>query len=154
MLRVILSISLLYFTIREFLIVIGMYKGPLLRQFERYGEQAKYSPILNLSILLIVFVPVLLILLAESAITFLLLVILFIPSMHLYRYLRHQVWRFPGIMFAYPVWCHELVNRATREERRRVAYMWLRLPYRTRLTYNASDQRFYQWVDQVLVTIT
>lgn len=153
MLKIILAISLFIITLREFLIVIGMYKGPLLRQFERYGEQAKYSPMLNFLISLFIFTVVLIVLLAQSTLLFFWILILLVPSIHLYRYLRQQVWRFPRIMFAYPQWCNELVNRATREERRRVAYMWLRLPYRTRLTYNASDQRFYQWVDQVLVTI-
>jgi len=151
---ILITIGVLILTIREFLILIGLYKDPLLREFERYGDPPTYSPLLNFSMILILFLAVLMALLINSPLLILWIILLLLPGVHLYRYLKQYIWRYPDVMLAYPLWCNRLVDRASREERRRLAYMWLRLPYRTRLTFNASDRQFYQWVDLVLITIT
>lgn len=150
---IIVTIGVLILTIREFLILIGLYKDPLLRQFERYGEPPAYSPLLNFGMTLLLFLAVLMVLITNSALLGLWIILLTLPGMHLYRYLKRFIWQYPEVMLAYPLWCNQLVDRASREERRRLAYMWLRLPYRTRLTFNASDRQFDQWVDLVLITI-
>jgi hypothetical protein len=50
-----------------------------------------------------------------------------------------------------PRWYHELRDRTSRYERRRIAYMWLHLPLRLRITYNSSDRAFSQWADFVIM---
>jgi hypothetical protein len=46
----------------------------------------------------------------------------------------------------------ELVGRTTRAERRRLAYMWLRLPAKLRLIYNSNDRAFMEWADMVILS--
>jgi hypothetical protein len=63
-------------------------------------------------------------------------------------YKHHEIFRI------FPLWYYRLVQNTDREERRRLAYMWLRLPTKTRMTYNTHTVLFDQWVEQVLVTIS
>lgn len=60
--------------------------------------------------------------------------------------------RFPRIFFAYPRWYADLRERTTRDERRRLAYMWLRLPRRTRMFYSVHTWAFIIWADLVIVS--
>lgn len=50
-----------------------------------------------------------------------------------------------------PRWYDTFLDQTSRYERRRIAYMWLRLPVRTRWIYNASDNFFFQWIDLVIL---
>ncbi len=59
--------------------------------------------------------------------------------------------QYPDIFLSLPHWYVELRERTTREERRRIAYMWLCLPRSTRLHYNGSDRNFQIWADQVIL---
>jgi len=54
-------------------------------------------------------------------------------------------------LMRFPRWYHELRERTTRYERRRIGYMWLHLPLRARLTYNSSDSLFLLWADFVIM---
>lgn len=54
-------------------------------------------------------------------------------------------------LLKYPVWYHELRERTSRYERRRIGYMWLHLPLRTQLSYNSSDTMFMIWADFVIM---
>jgi hypothetical protein len=51
----------------------------------------------------------------------------------------------------YPRWYHELRERTTRYERRRIGFMWLHLPARARLSYNSSDRWFFIWADFIIM---
>ncbi len=63
--------------------------------------------------------------------------------------------RYPHIMCPLPRWYADLRAETTREERRRIAYMWLRLPLRNRLRYNISNTHFRLWCDLVILgTVT
>ena len=53
---------------------------------------------------------------------------------------------------AWPRWIHELREYTTRDERRRIAYNWLRLPLRTRLHYNSDDRAFMLWADLLVLS--
>jgi hypothetical protein len=59
---------------------------------------------------------------------------------------QHYSHRLPVL----PLWYARLQENTSRNERRRLAYMWLRLPLRTRLLYNASDHAFFLWADLVI----
>jgi len=139
---------------RSLLIVLGWYKDPILRQFEQYGEEElMHSPLLALlmwAALLFVFALVMF-----FGMMYLLLpvFVLSIPIVYLYPSLKGWVRQHPQIFMAYPRWYGHLVRMTEREERRRLAYLWLRLPLRTRVVYNASDEYFAQWRDLVLMTM-
>ncbi len=62
--------------------------------------------------------------------------------------------RFPHVFLAYPHWYADLRERTTRDERRRLAYMWLALPRRTRLFYSVHTWAFVVWADLVIVSTT
>ncbi|MCA9884167.1 MAG: hypothetical protein KC546_21045 [Anaerolineae bacterium] len=145
---------LLVILLRSVLIVMGVHKDPVLRSFEKYGEESQYSPFIVMLIWgyifiayhLIIFVPspgLFVIMLVISAI--LINAIFINPSSFVYR-LRPYFNRFPR-------WFVELSQRTTREERRRIAYLWLRLPIRTRILYNTHDYYFLEWADLVLLSI-
>lgn len=54
--------------------------------------------------------------------------------------------------FQYPRWYFVLLEHTTRYERRRIAYMWLRLPPRLRFVYNSNTHAFRQWADMVILS--
>lgn len=141
--------------VRGLLILIGMYKTPVLRTFEEYGpEERPYLPIL----------PVLLwggifvfcgglwgtafhgLSFALSITGVLLLICAGLGYTYPEKVAAYQ-WR----ILKFPRWYHTLVERTTRYERRRIAYMWLSLSSRLRLTYNSSDTFFFIWADFVIM---
>lgn len=68
---------------------------------------------------------------------------------------RDTAKRHPEIFCPLPLWYAHLRANTTREERRRIAFLWLRLPLRTRLRYNFSHHHFWLWVDLVVLgTVT
>jgi len=141
-----------FMMLRSFLVVVGIYKDPILASFEVYGDEKIYSPLYNLILWSIAFVYLALFLYVGSGI---LLVALFlaIPLSYFYRLYQRLLQEHPDVFRRLPGWYAELVVRTDREERRRIAYLWLRLPVRTRLLYNARSEFFLHWVDQVLMTI-
>jgi hypothetical protein len=79
-----------------------------------------------------------------------------ITAIH-FRVLAWIAWHFADhvrshidFMLVLPIWYAKLRENTTRSEQRRLAYMWLRLPLRTRLLYNASDHYFFLWADLVI----
>lgn len=139
---------------RAFFITIGAIKDPILQSFEVFGEERPYSPSLWLVIwtattlylsLFLYFHPGMVLLFGAIVG---MVISAFQAPMYRFR-MRHQV-----LFGTFPEWYHALVQRTDREERRRIAYLWLRLPMRTRWLYNARTEFFWQWVDQVLVTIS
>ncbi|MFQ3566689.1 MAG: hypothetical protein SNJ59_06790 [Aggregatilineales bacterium] len=50
-----------------------------------------------------------------------------------------------------PRWYAQLRERTTREERRRIGFMWLWLPARTRARLSISDAAFQQWADLIII---
>jgi hypothetical protein len=53
-----------------------------------------------------------------------------------------------------PRWYHELRERTTRYERRRIAYAWIRMPWRAQLSYNSDDRAFFIWADFIIMGTT
>jgi hypothetical protein len=68
-----------------------------------------------------------------------------------YRY-PHLTGQKHGLFLNHPRWLFELGERTSRLERRRIAYMWLRLPLRLRLIYNSNDRAFLEWADMVILS--
>ncbi|MCB9453377.1 MAG: hypothetical protein H6672_18245 [Anaerolineaceae bacterium] len=145
----------LFFLIRTTLMFIGLLKGPIITLFEQYGGQEKlFLPLLPL----VGWTGGLLIGLggwavsspeAQAALAGLGVVLV------LATYLAYQdlplITEFHVNYLPYPRWYHELLERTTRYERRRIAYMWLRLSWRTRLMYNSNSQVFLIWADFIIM---
>lgn len=152
LLAILIAVALLY-VLQSLLVVLGLYKEPILRSFEVYGEERLYNPLLLLVLWSLVLVWLMIAIFVDTVFA----LFLFVLALPLFSYLDQPIKRFmhnhPGFFLRFPRWYGELVTRANREERRRIAYLWLRLPLRTRLHYNARDEAFYQWAELVLLTI-
>jgi len=148
-----LFLGTLIMTLRAFLIVIGFYKEPVLRQFESYGEEIHYSPFLSLILWAIGLCLFLMLALLESSQLVLIIIVAVAPVALMYSSLPELIRDYPDVFLLYPRWYRDLTSGTSREERRRIAYMWLRLPMRTRLLYNARDEWFREWADLVLLTV-
>lgn len=142
-----------YFLGRMMLIIIGVYKGPVLRASYKYGDREQYyeslpqilmwlglwsiaSGILLASVVPNSFVPM-------QTVGFFLLFFAAIAGAYPLIGLR---------FFKYPTWYFDLIEETGRQERRRIAYMWLKLPPRLRFLYNSNTHAFRQWTDMVILS--
>ncbi|MFO7323331.1 MAG: hypothetical protein DIU68_016495 [Chloroflexota bacterium] len=151
-----LLLTSLIYLIRHALVLAGLLKGPILRLFEKYGdEEPFYYPLPGMLVALSVFVLALGILVAPYVRAFYLpagpaLILLILAWIAWDR--REVARRHPEIFMVYPRWINHLREYTTREERRRIAYMWLHLPWRTRLHYNSNDRAFLLWTDLLVLS--
>jgi len=144
--------ALAYF-MRHVLIFTGLLKGPVLRYFEKYGDEEDfYNPIIptlgwgGITLLLLdtwLRYHHLYTLWGLRQFSVLLLISAFL-AFEIARNNQHGIW-------LYPRWAHDLSARTSRIERRRLAYMWLHLSPRLRLTYNSNTDAFMQWADLVIL---
>ncbi len=148
----------LIYIVRLFLVIVGMYKDPVLETFEVYGEfDPIYYPWPNLLVALGVLsfaggLAFEVVFGASTTLTTVLAVLAIISAFIAYhwKYMFQsyaEKLRFPPI----PAWYGKLCEETSRYERRRIAYMWLHLPLRTRLLYNARDRFFFQWAELVIM---
>jgi hypothetical protein len=145
----------LAFLMRTALIMTGILKGPILHTFEKYGDmETVYYPLPSLLFWGGIFVITCGFWLAAPLRSWAVLVmpgILLIAGAY-YAYTHPELaQQHPQIFMSYPSWYFELRERTTRYERRRIAYMWLGLPYRMRMAFNGNDHAFNQWADLVII---
>ncbi len=145
--------------IRVIMIATGFYKEPLLRTFERYAQiDDSYNLLPPLLFGMGVFALGAGFLFVDAVggqFTPILFCGVFFVLAYYAQEKRRWMAQYPDIFLTFPRWYVDLRERTTREERRRIAYMWLCLPRSMRLHYNGSDQHFQIWADQViLATIT
>lgn len=138
---------------RSVLIMLGIYKDPILHSLEDYGTERRYSPLVELIIWVGICLIIFLFGIAESSIVIVMCVMLIIPASFIYQRVDGLVRRYPHIFLFYPGWYNRLLRTTSREEQRRIAYMWLRLPFRTRILYSTHDAFFHQWTDLVLLSM-
>jgi hypothetical protein len=143
----------MYHTARAFLMVLGFYKDPILASFEHFGEERVYSPLYRLIAWSIALLYLSLFLYVQAGVLVVGSAILLIPLISLRESLRRVLYGNSRLYHAFPIWYRHLIERTTRTERRRIAYLWLRLPPRTRMHYNISQPAFHHWLDMVLVTM-
>ena len=141
------------------LIAVGLYKDPILHHFERYAEMDDgfylLPRLLLASGLFALSGGILFTTTVAPRVPAFLLGGIFLILAYLAREYRRYMRLFPQIFMSFPRWYAELSERTTREERRRIAYMWLCLPRSMRLHLNGSDRHFLVWADQViLATVT
>ncbi len=152
----IVGIVSIIFLIRAGLIILGYYKQPILRSFEHYGEEKPYFPLISLvvwAVVLFLCVWYTISVYVNSPTMQFLGFPLIMLGYELYRKVLRFAANHPDHFMMYPDWYQDLCHRTSREERRRVAYLWMRLPYGMRLRYNTHDRAFRQWVDLVLVSV-
>ena len=144
------------FAIRLGLVFTGMLKGPILSTFEKYGpEEPIYYPLPQLF-----FWPGVVVLsggtlLRETlplTITFGPLGVILVICAGLSYAQRERLQDYWASLPVHPGWHAQLLQETSRGDRRRIAYMWLRLPRRTRLLYNANHRLFFVWAEQVIVS--
>ena len=141
---------------RLMLIILGLIKGPVLQTFEKYGDEENRFFMMPRFL----FWTGLLVILASfwfsSVIGVLFpaqfLGILLIIGGVLARRMAHYAVTHPSPYWIYPHWLNNLLDRTSRLERRRIAYMWLRLPWKTRLLYNSNDRAFLEWADFIILS--
>jgi hypothetical protein len=152
-----LIVSIAYF-FRIGLILIGALKGPILQTFEKYGDQETiYYPLPSILLWSGVFMVSASAIIGDTiGVSFQIAIFAILIFLAAYfAYANPELARqYPQIFMSYPRWYYDLRDRTTRQERRRLAYMWLWLPRRLRLVYNGSDHAFNQWADLVIISST
>ena len=143
------------FLVRATLILVGYLKDPILRTFSEYGPREKlYMPGQQLLLWggVLSFCAGLWAApyqgLSATLTTFGILMGVVVAIGYTYA---EQAEKIHLKILKYPLWYHDLRERTTRYERRRIAYMWLHLPWRLRLLYNSSDSSFFIWADFVIM---
>lgn len=140
--------------VRTLFILAGWYKDPILRSFEAYQpEEMIFCPLLDFLFAIgacFLLGAIVLLNLAHLTVIILLFVL---PLISLYPNLLQWAYDHPLIFFSLPLWYRELRARTNREERRKIAFMWLHLPRRLRLHYSIHQYAFAQWIDLVLMSI-
>lgn len=140
--------------LRASLVTLGFYKEPILSAFQQYGDEVGFSPLFESVAWGAVLSYLLFIVLAPSSFLILIGVFCFALFVMLYWRIRDSVLRHPQVFLRFPRWYREIVDHTTREERRKLSYMWLALPLRTRLLYNAQHEEFRKWVELVVLSVS
>lgn len=141
-----------FFLLRATLIVLGYYKEPILKAFQNYGEEIPFSPLLDIVIWGLMFFYLIFLIVLPSSFIIALGILSALIGGQIYYRVKEKVFNHPDVFMQYPHWYRDLVDRTSREERRRLAYMWLSLPIRTRMLYNTRDDAFQHWADLVVIS--
>ncbi len=143
------------FLVRATLILIGYLKEPIIRTFSEYGPREKmYMPTQGLLLwggVLSFSAGLLAASYSKLSVTLTTLGILMGLVVAIGYTYAEQAEKIYLNILRYPRWYHELRERTSRYERRRIGYMWLHLPLRARLSYNSSDSMFMLWADFVIM---
>jgi hypothetical protein len=142
------------FLVRLILIFVGILKTPVMRVLQVYAEESKYYyPLAALIwwfgvcwtsgalLIMRVFGSGFPIFLPGIALGFL--------AAHLLLNPEKTPIPASGLQ---PRWYRELADRANRDEQRRIAYMWLRLPPRLRTFFELNDRAFSTWTDLIILS--
>ncbi|MEO0596943.1 MAG: hypothetical protein AAF126_12585 [Chloroflexota bacterium] len=149
----IVTIAALIMALRAIFVVAGVYKDPVLATFEVYGEERFFSPLLMLITWVGAFAYVFLYWYLDPTVLFTIGMILLFPIIGLHQPILKFVSRHPEFFEQYPRWYQQLLDVTDRDERRRIAYLWLFLPPATRMIYNVNTPSFMHWMEQVLLTV-
>jgi hypothetical protein len=141
--------------LRAWAIQAGYLKSVLIRLFERYGDAfGLYNPLFQITFWFgVLLAGVLMIAATRLELSFEVhvpMALAFIAAYYAFsnaRFFREHV----PVLMPYPRWYHDLLERTSTPERRRIAYMWLRLPRRTRRLMSSHDGMFATWADLVIM---
>lgn len=139
--------------LRASLVTFGFYKEPVLSAFQQYGDEVRFSPLLDMLLWGFVLVFFLFMAIVPSAILVMFGIVFFTILFLTYWRVKENVMEYPEVFLQYPRWYRDIVEHTSREERRKISYMWLGLPFRTRLLYNAREDAFRKWVELVVISV-
>ena len=139
-------------------VVGGVFKGSLMAQFRKYGEENRVYPICRLlwtagttSLLLVALLPYI-----GGPYTF--LQRLFPRSV--FSLLALALWGIgffivhrPKLRESLPRWYFEMLRTTSREERRHIGYAWMRLPIMMKIRFNGDQRAFQVWAELVRLTV-
>jgi len=141
--------------IRTLLVLSGRLKGPLLHIFEAYTDKTQeYNALRTLALWMSVFIIGIMVTLSDYMslpIASFIPLVLALSIMALAQDQSPFIRQHLPFLMPEPHWYTDLHSRTTLMERRRIAYMWLRLPRRTRILFNHHDAAFGIWVDLVIM---
>ena len=152
-LPLIMFIATLLF-LRACLVTMGFYKEPILTAFQQYGDEVGFSPLFELFAWGLALAYLMFLILVPSSFLILIGVFCFVFFVMFYWRIKDSILNHPHIFLRFPHWYREIVDRTSREERRKLSYMWLALPMRTRLLYNAQHEEFRKWVELVVLSVS
>lgn len=147
----VITVSTLF--LRACLVTLGYYKEPILAAFQQYGDEVGFSPLFETFAWGLVLAYLLFVVLVPSSFLILVGVFSFVFFVMMYWRVRDSILEHPGVFLRFPRWYREIVDHTSREERRKLSYMWLGLPLRTRLLYNADHAEFRKWVELVVLSV-
>ncbi len=148
-----LLLAVTLFFLRACLVTLGFYKEPILSAFQQYGDEVAFSPLFDSFAWGLLLAYMIFILLVPSSFLVLIGVFCFVGFVMTYWKIRDNVMSHPRVFLRFPHWYREIVDHTSREERRKLSYMWLALPLRTRLLYNAQHEEFRKWVELVVLSV-
>ena len=141
------------FCMRALLVTLGFYKEPILAAFQRYGDEVGFSPLFEAITWAGVLAYLLFVMMIPSSLLILLGIMIFVSFVMLYWKVKDNIMNYPQVFLRFPRWYRDIVDHTSREERRKLSYMWLALPLRTRLLYNAQHNEFRKWVELVVLSV-
>lgn len=143
-----------FFLVRLMLIRVGLLKEPVLRHLQSYADTSvHYYPlpaVLGWAGLWVMCVGLAVMRLARSSYPAFLpgIVIWFAAALSI----QLSGWFMSRMAWVRPQWLRDLEGRADRDEQRKIAYAWLRLPTGMRRRLNAHDHEFAAWADLVILS--
>ncbi len=140
--------------VRSTMVTLGFYKEPVLAAFQQYGDEVGFSPMLEMVLWGVALAYLILLALVPSGFLILFGLMLISTGAVFYMRIRENIMNRPDFFLQYPRWYREIVDHTTREERRKISYMWLSLPLRTRLLYNTREDAFRKWVELVVISVS
>jgi hypothetical protein len=153
----------IFLIVRTVLVLTGWFKSVALRTFEQYGNERPFRPISDL-VFRIVFLILLLQFLgmppSVKFVAFFLGGVMLLGGLDTFQdalvgLLRRVAPKYGELYVAliayYPVWYRDLASRTSRYERRRIAYMWLRLSPHQRFLLDRDTPTFLHWTDFVIM---
>jgi len=140
--------------LRAVLVTFGYYKEPVLAAFQQYGDEVGFSPLLDMFLWGGIMAYLIFVAVVPSSMLILFGVVSIILFASLYWQVKDNIMNHPEIFLQYPRWYRDIVDHTSREERRKISYMWLGLPFRTRLLFNAREDAFRKWVELVVISVS
>jgi hypothetical protein len=156
----------LFYIIRTVVILLGWLKGVALHTFEQYGDERRFRPVADLVFLVVIllmllpFLPLPQDLTALRFIAFFLGGAMLIGGMYTFQDVLAALLaklspkigeQYLALTAYYPTWYRDLATRTSRYERRRIAYMWLRLTPNQRHLLDRDTSTFLHWTDFVIM---
>lgn len=142
--------------LRRAMVAFGLFKDPLLAHFRLYGPEIAYSPLARfldmLGVWSLLVASMLDALTSDQRGSWGYTPVIFFAVM-LMAFTGSVITRNSDTLrHALPPWYGELMQQTTRQERRHLAYAWLRIPRKMRWRLNADQASFRVFVELVRLT--